>query len=146
MCALVLFRFLSCPSVRPPIWAGPDWAGLMFFLHMGDSIFDLVSFCLFHISCFAYSTFHVYGLMQFLHIPRFIFASIFDILNLQWQIPCQVPVPVQVLSQAINVRMGRIHPKMSDVVCLAHFIKCLEKCCAPPKRIWVTQGSPLVIF
>ena len=31
---LTFFRILSCPSVRPPIWAGPDWTGFMFTSHL----------------------------------------------------------------------------------------------------------------
>ena len=35
------FRILSCPSVRPPIWAGPDRSGpdSCSFLHLGGSLF-----------------------------------------------------------------------------------------------------------
>ena len=28
-CVLMSFHILSCPSVRPPFWAGPDWTGFM---------------------------------------------------------------------------------------------------------------------
>ena len=31
----MFFRILSCLSVRPPIWAGPDWTGFMFFVAYG---------------------------------------------------------------------------------------------------------------